>query len=174
MFGFRAAALAGALAGCVTQSMVDVREPAPVGRPVAMRVGPCVDRTGGAGRNLGQEATQAFEERLGASSEFVLKGDARFHLACEVIGFVEGSAVKRWLMPGWGATVGRIAAMVTDTATGDVVVLARGDATVSSGGFYTIGADTYILSQAVDEVVRQLRAWASGTYDAAPAMRGGS
>jgi len=52
--------------------------------------------------------------------------------------------------------------MLTDATTGEILIIARGNATVAGGGLYSIGADTYIVASAVDEVVRQLRAWATG------------
>jgi len=130
--------------------------------PVDVQIDQCIDRTETPGRNLGLEATQAFEEKLRATKEFVLAKDARYRLACEVSGFVEGSAIKRWVLPGWGATVGRVSAMLTDTRTGEIAIIAEGDATVSAGGLYTIGAETYIVNAAVDSAVEQLCGWARG------------
>lgn len=152
------------LAGCAAQvgGVADLPARAPQTLPVDVRLEPCIDRTETPGRNLGLEATRAFEEKIRATKEFVVRDNARFALACDVSGFVEGSAVKRWILPGWGATVGQVSAMLTDTRTGEVAVLARGNATVAAGGLYTIGADTYIVASAVDEAVRQLRGWATG------------
>ena len=120
----------------------------------------CIDRTGTPGRALGAEATEAFAKELRNGTEFSAAAGARYRLACEVTSFVEGSAFKRWLLPGWGATVGQVTAMLTDTRTGEVLIIARGNATVAAGGLYTIGADTYILPSAVDQVMNQLREWA--------------
>lgn len=155
---------AALLAGCAAQvgGVADLPATAPRTLPLDLRLEPCIDRTETPGRNLGLEATRAFEEKIRATKEFVVRDGARFALACDVSGFVEGSAVKRWILPGWGATVGQVSAMLTDTRTGEVAVIARGNATVAGGGLYTIGADTYIVASAVDEVVRQLSSWATG------------
>jgi hypothetical protein len=151
------------LCACVQVGVVaDAPTKPPVAIPVEVHVERCVDRTETKGRDLGAQATRAFEEKLRATKEFVVKDDARFRLACDVTGFVEGSAVKRWVLPGWGATVGQVSAMLTDATTGAIVVIARGNATLASGGLYTIGADTYIVPAAVDDVVSRLRAWALG------------
>jgi len=130
--------------------------------PIDVQITRCIDRTETPARNLGQEAAQAFEQKLRATKEFVVAEKARHRLACEVTGFVEGSAVKRWVIPGWGATIGQVSAMLTDTQTGEVLIIARGNATVSGGGLYTIGADSYIVGTAVETVVEQLRGWARG------------
>lgn len=164
-----AALLLVLLEACVTEGVSTEGDshPPPAG-PIAVEIEPCIDRTETATRNLGGEATQAFAERLRATREFVVSEKARYRLACEVTGFVEGSAVKRWILPGWGATVGQVSAMLTDRQTGEILIIARGNATVSAGGFYTIGADSYIVGTAVENVVEQLRGWASG----APATKG--
>jgi hypothetical protein len=85
----------------------------------------------------------------------------RYVFACDITGFVEGSAFKRWLLPGWGTTVGRIAVMVTDSRSGDTVAIVRASATVSAGGLYSVGADQIILAAAVDDVVKQLQTLAA-------------
>jgi hypothetical protein len=146
------------LAGCAAQvgGVTGLPAQTPRALPVDVRLEPCIDRTETQGRTLALDATHAFDEKIRATKEFVVREGARFKLACE------GSAVKRWILPGWGATAGQVSAMLTDTTTGEIVIIARGNATVAGGGLYTIGADTYIVASAVDEVVRQLSAWATG------------
>jgi hypothetical protein len=159
-----ASATVALLAGCAAQvgAVADLPAQAPRALPVDVRMEPCIDRTETPGRSLALDATRAFDEKIRATKEFVVRDGSRFKLACDVSGFVEGSAVKRWILPGWGATVGQVSAMLTDATTGEILIIARGNATVAGGGLYSIGADTYIVASAVDEVVRQLRAWATG------------
>jgi hypothetical protein len=64
--------------------------------------------------------------------------------------------------------------MLTDASTGAIVVIARGNATLASGGLYTIGADTYIVPAAVDDVVSRLRAWALGESPGSAGATGGT
>lgn len=158
------------LAACVQTG--DLREtgesPTSTG-PIELKIERCVDRTETQGRDLVTQATRAFEEKLRAVPEFVVKEDGRYRLACEVSGFVEGSAIKRWVLPGWGATVGQVSAMVTDSTTGEILIIAEGNATVASGGLYTIGAEEYIVRSAVDDVVARLQAWARGEAPASGA-----
>lgn len=154
-------------AGCQTvrtSAVGDSHPPPP--RPIAVQVEPCIDRTETPKRELGAQATKAFKDKLRASGEFALADGARYRLACEVTGFVEGSAFERWLMPGTGATVGMVSAMLTDGATGEVLVIARANATIAAGGLYTIGAEDYIVPTAVGQVFEQLRGWARGASDA--------
>lgn len=128
-----------------------------------MQVQPCVDRTGYASRDLSKEATDALIEKLRAATEFEVRADGRYVVTCDISTFVEGSAFKRWLMPGWGATTGQVAVMVMDSKTGETVAIVRGHATVAAGGLYSVGADQIILASALDDVVRQLRPLAPGT-----------
>jgi len=149
------------LSGCAAdwahkQSLADLRPIASSAR-LPIRLSPCVDRTGTAGRDLGREATEAFLAKLQAATEFEISPDARYVVNCDVSAFAEGSAFKRWLMPGWGATAGQVAVMVTDSRSGDTIAIIRGNATVAGGGLYTIGADRVILASALDDVVRQMR-----------------
>ncbi len=148
-------------AGCETSSTIEAPG-SPPGGIIALRLQPCVDRTHTQGRDLGSEATAAFIEALKQSQAFRLDSGAQYTLICEVDLFIEGSALKRWLLPGCGSTVGQVAAMITDSRTGRTVLIARGNANVNSGGLYTIGADTYILSTAVNDAVRQMANWARG------------
>jgi len=148
--------------GCVTQSQMQAVAPAPEsGSVIAIRLEACIDRTGTKGRDLAAEATGLITQRLRATANFALRDDAPLVLSCEVTQFVEGSAFKRWLMPGLGPTVGQIALMLSNAKDQSAVAIIQGNATVSAGGLYTIGAEDYILKSAADDVITKLRAWAA-------------
>ena len=154
--------------GCATQSQMQVVAPAPESTTVvAIRLEPCVDRTGTKGRDLAGEATRLLTERLQALANFALREDAPLILTCEVTQFAEGSALKRWLAPGWGSTVGQIALMLSDAKDQSAVLIIQGNSTVSAGGLYTVGAENYILKAATDDVIAKLRAWAASPGAAA-------
>jgi len=151
------------LTACETQSVtttIPVRQH--IAGPIELEVEQCIDRTETKGRDLGTEAKQAFEMKLAETEEFTLMNKGRYRLACEVTNFVKGSALERWLMPGMGATVGQVSAMVKDTTNGEIVVLVEGNATVAAGGLYSVGAEDYIIPTAVNDVVTRLRDWAQG------------
>lgn len=152
-----------ALGGCASmESLSDMYHGFSAERPVQVKVQSCVDRTGYAGRDLGHEAMVALIEKLKADAMFDVRNDGRYVLTCDISAFAEGSALKRWIMPGWGATVGQVAVMVMDSKSGETVAIVRGNATVASGGLYTVGADQYILRSALDEVVKKLHQVVSG------------
>ena len=147
--------------GCVSQSQMQALAPAPAGTTVlSIRLEPCIDRTGTKGRDLAAEATALIAQGLRSTPEIALRDDAPWVLSCEVTQFIEGSAFKRWLMPGWGATVGQVAIMLSNAHDQSAILIVQGNSTVSAGGFYTLGAEDYILMSAVDDAVSQLRAWA--------------
>ena len=150
------------LSACQTASTVDVSARPATSGPVTLILQPCTDRTGTQERDLAAEATQAFQKALTNTKDFEVTGSGRYRLICEVADFRAGSAFARWVLPGLGQTVGKVAAMVTDVKTGETEATVIGEARVSSGGLYTIGADSYIVSSAVNEVIRKLEAWAHG------------
>ena len=156
-----------ALGGCASdwaakESVSDLRPVHAENGRIPLQVQTCIDRTGYAKRYLGREATDALVEKLKAAPEFELKADGRYVLSCDISAFAEGSAFKRWLMPGWGATTAQVAVMVADSTTGETVAIVRGNATVAAGGLYSVGADEAILSSALDDVVKQMRQLAAG------------
>lgn len=162
-------ALAGllALGGCASQlatkeSLPDWRPLPRVGGPMQIQVRRCIDRTGYATRDLSKEATDALVDKLSATTEVEVRPDGRYVVTCDISSFVEGSAFKRWLVPGWGATTGQVAVMVTDSQSGETLAIIRGRATVAAGGLYSVGADQIILASALDDIVRQFRQFAAG------------
>ena len=158
--GFLAAMLL--LDGCATQSEVQVVAPQPTGQVVQLRLEPCADRTGTTDRDLATEATRLLSDRLRATPGIEVRDDAPLVLNCEVTQYRAGSAMKRWVMPGWGATVGQLAVMVSSTKDQSVVAIIQGNAVVAAGGLYTVGAEDYILASAADDVIARLREWAAG------------
>lgn len=152
------------LSACAVTSQVstDLGDATRPPLPVPIRVQPCVDRTGTDVTDLGGQATGAFTEELNAIPEFTVIANGRYELVCEVSSFLPGNAVKRWILPGWGATVGKVSAMIQDAETKRILVIVEGDAKMDEGGLYTIGAWREIVPTAVKATVSQLQTWARG------------
>jgi hypothetical protein len=93
---------------------------------------------------------------------FEVTMDALLVLTCDVERFTEGSALKRWVMPGLGATQAAISVMVWEKPEEKLLATFRSQSSVSAGGLYTIGTDQYILGVAFDDIVKQLEAWTKG------------
>lgn len=143
------------------QTSLQEQGPSPQLSVIAVQLEPCVDRTDGVpGRDLATEATQALTASLLASKSIQIAADAQYKLTCDVERYVEGSAVKRWVMPGWGATVADLAVAVWDERTHNIVTMVRSQASVSAGGLYTVDAEQTILRIASDDAVKKLLVWA--------------
>ena len=128
---------------------------------ISVQLEPCVDRTDGiAGRDLAQEATEALRASLLTSKSIRIAADGQYKLTCDVERYVEGSAAKRWAMPGWGATVAGLAVAVWDEKIHNILTTVRSQASVSAGGLYTVDAEQTILRIASDDAVKKLLAWA--------------
>jgi hypothetical protein len=149
--------------GCATQSATQIHQPFKPTPHRTIYIKPCVDRTDFKdNRNLAKEATRTLAEKVGDSGLFEIAPNAQLVLTCDIEGFVEGSALKRWVMPGWGATQAAISVMVWEKPSGKVLASFRSHSSVESGGFFTIGADHYIFSAAFDDIIKQLKEWVAG------------
>ena len=156
--------VAAVLAGCAaTQSATQAQHPFVATQHRTVRIEPCEDRTELKGqRDLAGEATQLLTEKVKASKLFALSTDASLVLTCDIERFAEGSALKRWMLPGWGATQAAVAVIVWEKPGDKVLATLRSQSSVEGGGLFSMGADQRILSVALDDIMKQLEAWASG------------
>jgi hypothetical protein len=146
--------------GCVTEQTSRIEQPYVQGRYQTVRVTPCEARIGSeTGRNLASEATQTLIDKVQAAGLFRVVDEAPLVFTCDIESFEEGSAFKRWVRPGWGSTQGGVAVMAWEQPGEKILAIFRSHVHVDAGGVYTLGADRYILSTAVNDIVRQLRDW---------------
>jgi hypothetical protein len=149
--------------GCETVSTVQVQQPFEKPQQRQIRIERCINRTDYQGaHDLEAEATRTLTEKLQESGLFEIAADAPFVLTCDIERFAEGSAAKRWLLPGWGATQAEVVVMVWEKPGDKVLASFRSETAVKAGGLYTVGADQYILGAAFDDIIKQLRAWVHG------------
>ena len=146
----------------MTDMAIEFDERPEIEIPMTISIRPCVDRTDTEAVDLGAQASAAFSEQLNAAKEFSVQQAGQYTLSCEITSYVPGNAVKRWVLPGWGATTGQVTTMIQDAKTGEILIIVEGIATVAAGGLYTIGADEYIVPTAVKDVVAKLCAWVRG------------
>lgn len=151
------------LSNCVTQSADQYLKPFDTGKYKTIRIESCIDRTGMTGnRDIAAEATESLKEKISNLGLFAINQDGELMLSCDVERFAEGSALKRWLWPGWGATKAKITVMVWERQSQTVLAVLSSLATVESGGLYSIGADQYIIGVAVNDIVVKLKKWSQG------------
>jgi hypothetical protein len=151
------------LAGCATQSATMIRQPFESDKYRKVQIMPCINRTDYKGtHDLATEATRTFANKVRESGLFEIALDAKLIMTCDIERFEEGSAVKRWVMDGWGATQAQVVVMVWQKPDDKVLATFRSEAAVRSGGLYTIGADYYIFGAAFSDIIKQLKAWVKG------------
>jgi hypothetical protein len=76
-------------------------------------------------------------------------------ISTKIVEYEKGDAFKRWLLPGWGATV---LSVQSDIRDGDRLVGAiEARRTVSAGGGYTVGAWKTIFNSVAEDIVADLR-----------------
>ena len=68
-----------------------------------------------------------------------------------------GSAFKRWLLPGWGCTVLAVKGSLLELDGRKPVAQIEHQRTVAVWGFYTIGAEHYILNDVARDLVSDLQ-----------------
>lgn len=151
------------LIGCTTQSTTQIQKPFDPVEYRVLSIEACVNRTDYKGtHDLAAEATRALTKKLEESELFDIKPDANLVLTCDIMRFGEGSSLKRWVMPGRGITQAEVVVMVWKKEGEQVLATFRSEASIKSGGFYTVGADQYIFAVAFDDLLKEMKAWASG------------
>lgn|GEM_PF-6077631 len=149
-----------ALLSCATQSADQYLKPFDEKRFKTVRIEPCIDRTRlTISRDIGAEATHNLFEKILESGLFDIRPDGDLMLSCDVERFAEGSALKRWIRPGWGATKAKITVMVWEQPSQSVLAILSSIASVEAGGLYTIGADRYIIGVAINDIVNKIKIW---------------
>ena len=82
-------------------------------------------------------------------------GGHRLLLESNIIEYKKGDAFKRWLLPGWGATVLIIRCDLVEEDN-SIVGSVEATRTVSAGGGYTIGACKTVFDKLAIDVVEDL------------------
>jgi uncharacterized lipoprotein YajG len=82
-------------------------------------------------------------------------GADRFTLASEIVHYEPGNAFKRWLLPGYGATVLTVRGSLTFADGGAAGAFEHGRG-VYAGGLYSVGAWKSIFDQVAADIARDL------------------
>jgi hypothetical protein len=113
------------------------------------------------GKTLDPPADQIFNEYMaGLLKERKLLNlastPAAVVLKTKLIEYEPGNAFGRWLLPGMGTTICTVDAELLDKQTGALIGRLNSRQTVSFGGAYSIGADTYICKRVADDLVAEI------------------
>lgn len=106
--------------------------------------------------NVEELLRAARAEKLRTEGMLLTKGGANnIVLTSNIVEYDEGNAFKRWLLPGWGATV---LSVQCDLKEGSQLVgSVEARRTVSVGGAYTIGAWSTIFTSLAGDIVEDLQ-----------------
>jgi len=105
--------------------------------------------------NVEHLLTQALIQKLQKEGMFPTDGSAnKIVITSDIVEYDEGNAFKRWLLPGWGATVLSVHCDLKEGSQLIGAVEAR--RTVSAGGGYTIGAWSKIFDSLAGDIVEDL------------------
>lgn len=107
--------------------------------------------------NIEKLLVEAFEEKLNEKNLLCEQGKTpSLLLESYIIKYREGSAFKRWLLPGWGATELSIRCELKDEKN-NLVGSAVASREIFAGGLYTIGAWKTVFKDVTDDVANDLR-----------------
>jgi len=67
-----------------------------------------------------------------------------------------GNAFKRWILPGFGATILHVSGVLTDASTGEVVGELYQERNIYSGGAFTIGMWENVFQAVAEDIVNEL------------------
>ncbi len=160
------AALALAALACATPSPDTLEEAAPIRRGAKIRPGEVADTRA---QPQAIDTSALLSEALdGALTDADLRwsGDpAQDHyvLDLRILEYRPGNAFKRWLLPGYGATLLRVEGELSDPRDGSQVATLEHGRSVAAGGAYTIGAWKSIFGSVAKDIVRDLRSHSEGT-----------
>ena len=103
-----------------------------------------------------QLLTEALIKKLQKEGMFPINGSTnKIVITSDIVEYDEGNAFKRWLLPGWGATV---LSVHCDLKEGSQLVgSVEARRTVSAGGGYTIGAWRTIFESLAGDIVEDLQ-----------------
>lgn len=112
------------------------------------------------------EITEAIKTKL-KDKGYVIAGDGAggegvLVLKCSLTAYEPGSALKRWLAPGYGATQCTVKCPLIDKKTGKPIGEIMVAKAISAGGLYSIGAHKSILGIVADDIAEQIDAKAKG------------
>jgi hypothetical protein len=79
-------------------------------------------------------------------------------LNSNIVEYKPGSALKRWVMPGWGSTVFKVRVDLQESGTGKDLGHVEAERSIGFGGLLTVGAWKNIVTDTAQDVVKELRA----------------
>lgn len=146
------------VAGCGTvEHKVDLDQHYSVQPGTKVVLGPVKNQTGQSfDIDVEKMLADAFSQALKARDLDWTGGDApKLVLSADIVQYEKGDAFRRWLMPGWGATVLVVRGALHDAGSRKVGSV-DAKRTVDAGGGYTIGAWQTIFGDIANDIIAKL------------------
>ncbi|MDY3204024.1 MAG: DUF4410 domain-containing protein [Arcobacter sp.] len=105
--------------------------------------------------NIEEFMKEALFEELKNNELLVSGNEAKIDLQVSILDYQEGNAFKRWLLPGWGATVLKVEATLKEN--NDVIATSKIDSNIAAGGGYTIGAWKYVYTGVAKKLISDIK-----------------
>ncbi len=144
---------------CATPGPDTLEEAEPIRVGAKIQLGPVLDTTS-SGRDVEADALlrNALESALSGAGLLWMGSPAedRYTLSLQIVEYEPGNAFKRWLVPGYGATILRVHGRLVDARSGDLAAEIDHQRSVLWGGAYTIGAWKSVFASVAKDVVRDL------------------
>ena len=105
--------------------------------------------------NIEETMKEALIKEFKDNNLLALSNNSNIDLEVSILNYEEGNAFKRWILPGWGATVLKIEAILKEN--GDVIATSKIDSNIPAGGGYTIGAWKYIYTDVAKKLVSDIK-----------------
>ena len=142
--------------GCSTKSSLVLKEGYKFGNNPKISIDKITNNTSKVyEHNIEEFMKEALFEELKNNELLVLNNESKIDLQVSILEYEEGNAFKRWILPGWGATVLKIEAILKEN--GDVIATSKIDSNIPAGGGYTIGAWKYIYTDVAKKLVSDIK-----------------
>lgn len=105
--------------------------------------------------NIEEFMKEALFEELKNNELLGLGNESKIDLQVSILDYQEGNAFKRWLLPGWGATVLKVEATLKEN--NDVIATSKIDSNIAAGGGYTIGAWKYVYTDVAKKLISDIK-----------------
>jgi hypothetical protein len=147
------------IAGCeTTKPMVRMEEGRSLAKYRTVNVLPVMNKTGETFElDVTAELTHYLKSRFRDKGYMIVEGSeaqgSTLVVKSSILAYKPGSASKRWLFPGAGATQLTVKTLLIDEKTGETIGEMVTAESVAGGGLFSVGADKSILKVVAKAIV---------------------
>ena len=105
--------------------------------------------------NIEETMKEALIKEFKDNNLLALSNNSNIDLEVSILNYEEGNAFKRWLMPGWGATILNVEAILKEN--GNIIATSKINNNIPAGGAYTIGAWRQVFFDTAEKLVEDIQ-----------------